>query len=69
MFTLPSETFPSDAERGLHHSDETTMWTGPCATVASSAEYANTASLTSADPVEMQDIRVTQTMEMTEGGL
>ena len=68
MFALPSEAFPSDAERGLRHSDETKMWTGPSAMVASSAEYTNTASLASIDPVEMQDIRVTQTMEMTEGG-
>ena len=68
-YGLLVKRFPPDAERGVRHSDETKMWTGPSATVASSAQYANTASLTSIDPVEMQDIRVTQTMETNEGGL
>ena len=69
-FPFPSDPFPTDAERGLRHSGETIIWTGtPSATVASSAEYAENASRTSPDPVEMQNIRVTQTMEMTEGDL
>ena len=67
MFKLPSGTLPPDREGGIRQSDEAKIWNGPSVMVASSAKCANTGSLMGADPVELQDIRVTQTMERTEG--